>query len=108
MLLFFPFRTGSLFPRFVPRPRVSYPRSTVNRYFPKQPDRRGFAPVGGLGRPAAVPGSLGPQPPYLSANSTKVFKESGLLRESLLAASSGGVPERIFVTGTSSFLPFKV
>jgi hypothetical protein len=31
-----------------------------------------------------------------------------LLRVSLLAAFSIGVPERIFFTGTSSFLPFRV
>jgi hypothetical protein len=31
-----------------------------------------------------------------------------LLRESRLAASSGGVPERIFLIGTSSFLPLRV
>ena len=50
----------------------------------------------------------GYHPPSVSPSSTKRSSDSGLLKESLLAASSGGVPERIFFTGTSSFLPFKV
>lgn len=44
------------------------------------------------------------QPSCLPACFTKKPKESGLLKESLLTASSGGVPVRIFLTGASTFL----
>src|SRR4028119_497430 len=44
----------------------------------------------------------------LRESSTKRSRDSGLLKESRLAASSGGVPERIFLIGTSSFLPLSV
>src|SRR5215217_2575699 len=84
------------FPRSIAEGRLIHPRVRVNRYFEYakvQPD---------------VPFAPGQRGQISSTSSAKRSSDAGLLRDSLLAASSGGVPESIFLTGTSSFLPFRV
>jgi hypothetical protein len=46
--------------------------------------------------------------PRLRANSTKYWRDCGLLMESVLIAFSAEIPISSFFTGTSSFLPFSV
>src|SRR5215204_3224132 len=94
---------GCSFPQSIPKDRLVRRGARVNCYFKDEGVRRR--------KGARLPSSkqrVEALAYILSASSAKRSRESGLLRESRLAASSGGVPERIFLTGTSSFLPLRV